>query len=304
MSEKRQPGKTDKKPNRSALINRRSVLKSLAAGGAVAVSAPAAAAKKKGLSEEEVESILQEPEVEQISKITGKLDASQGDQNQFEISGQQVTVTELESEYGPLTYSEIESGVAEAKLVIEDLEEQPTLRQVLTDKYESVPVESGLKVVLVSDGSSAQLIREATSEEVKELQTAIARSEPGAEVKQALYDSDVQSYRVFVEAPEDENGVDSEDSQDISQYIVSAEGEKNNLSANSVKPAGESVDRGVTAQGCPFTLGCGLCASALVARGICIASCASGAGPVCLACIINTSIAYPLSCVNCLDNCA
>lgn len=284
------------------LANRRNILKSLAAGGAIAAGAPVATGKENGLSKGEMESILQEPAVTQIRKIVGKFDISQANQKQVEVSGQQVTVTELKSEHGVLTYSEVESGAAEAKFAIEDLTDEPTLGRVLADEYESIPVESGMAATLISGGdSSVQLMREATSEESRKLRISITRAERGVKVEEAVYDSEIQGYRVFTKRPGKRKGKKAEGSSDISQYLVGA-GEAD-ISASSVELVDQSNDDVVTIQGCPFTLGCFNCASAVAARGICLASCAKGPGPLCLACVINTTF-YPLACVPCLRNCA
>lgn len=283
------------------LANRRNVLKSLAAGGAIAAGAPVATAKENGLSEGEIESILQKPAVTQIGKVIGKFDISKGNQKQVEASGQQVTVTELESEDGVLTYSDVESGAAEAKFAIEDLADEPTLRRTLVDEYGSIPSESGLAATLVSGGDSVQLMRETTSEESRKLRISITRAERGVKVKEAVYDSELQGYRVFARKPGNHKGKENENSSDVSQYLVGA-GEAD-ISASSVELVDHSNDDVVTIQGCPFTLGCFNCAGAVAARGLCLASCAKGPGPICIACVVNTTF-YPLACVSCLQNCA
>lgn len=280
--------------------NRRKLLGAIAGAGVLASGASVAAAQEE-LPADVVESVRQRPAVERIAAITGELDPAGGTRRQVAVAGRTATVTELDTQFGTLTVVEPEFGAASARLAVEDISAEPALARTLADEYRSVPTGAPLEVALLSGGDSVQLVREVTARERRTLRTALARATRGATYAEAVYDSDLDGYRVFAETPGARRGRADGGSSDVQQYEVGAGGAE--VSAATVERVESPGDGEVTVQGCPFTLECFNCANAVVARGICLASCATGPDPICLACIASTTF-YPLACVPCLQDCA
>lgn len=260
-------------------VNRRSVLKKLGATGAVgATGIPARVSAEENPSSARVKSTLAEPQVHLVRDKIGSFSVNDTSVKKIEKEGKTITVTEIQTDRGTLTNTEIGSTV-EAKLEL-DLSQNPELQQKLPAGFGPVP--DGSTVSLIGDESSAAFGRMATDDELKQLERAV-----GDSVIAAVYTSDINGFRVAA-------GTVSEETTDVQRYHVGVNG-------GDISP--ETVEPMMSAQGCTQT--CMTCAIMVIRRGACYTSCigaVSGWGiAACVACIMYNNLNLGYSCGNCIN---
>lgn len=259
-------------------VNRRNVLKKLGAAGLVgAAGIPARVSAESNPSEAHIENIRAEPQVQLIRDEVGSYSVEDSSVKRIEKDGNTITQTELQTDLGTLTNTEIGSTV-EAKLDL-DLERNPELKQKLPAGFGPIPEKT--TVSLVGDESSAVFGRMATDDELKQLERAV-----GDTIIAAVYTSDIRGFRVAA-------GIVSEEQTDVQQYHVGVNG--TDISSESVEPM-------MAAQGCVNN--CIRCAAGAIAKGFCTVGCASavtGWGiAACIFCVLNSGLAY-VACGRCID---